>query len=498
MQEFRNGSEEPALLGYNRTLVEGLTFEDILLIPQYSDIMPSQVDVQTHITENIKLNIPLLSSAMDTVTESRAAIAIAQCGGLGVIHKNMSIGSQAAQVKRVKKYESGIISDPITVTPNMVLTQALNLMNTNGVSGLPVIEQKKLVGILTSRDIRYLGENHRLVKDVMTTKLVTVKEGTSFGEARQTLYQYRIEKLPVVNDAGELVGLITLKDMEKEDHYPLAVKDSFGRLLVGAAVGIGSEAIERSEALVEMGVDILVIDTAHGHTQAVYKTTKELKAKFPEAQIVAGNIATQEAALFLSEAGVDAVKVGIGPGSICTTRIVAGCGVPQLTAIQNCVNALKGSHVKVIADGGIRYSGDIIKALAFGADTIMIGNLFAGTDEAPGEQELYQGRRYKSYRGMGSLAAMKQGSSDRYYQDNRQPSKLVPEGIEGRVPYRGMLSEVIHQLIGGLKSGMGYCGAAKLAELRAKAKFVKITQSGLNESHVHDVYVTKEAPNYRR
>jgi len=474
----------------------GLTFDDVLLMPAKSDVIPTEVDVSTSFTSNIKLNIPILSAAMDTVTDANLAIAIAREGGIGVIHRNMPPERQAFEVDKVKKSESGMIVDPITISPDAPISEALALMERYRISGVPVTVNGKLVGIITNRDLKFERDFTKKVEDVMTKeRLITAREGITLGEAQEILHKYKIEKLPIVDDDFNLKGLITIKDIEKKIKYPNACKDHIGRLRVAAAVGVGEAAIYRVELLINAGVDAIVIDTAHGHSKAVIETLKELKRRF-DIDIIAGNIATREAAEDLIEAGADAVKVGIGPGSICTTRIVAGAGVPQLTAIMECYSVTSKYNIPLIADGGIKYSGDITKALAAGAHCIMIGSLFAGTNEAPGEIILYQGRSYKTYRGMGSLGAMQGGSSDRYRQESVKPEKLVPEGVEGRVPYRGPLSKNIHQLVGGLKSGMGYCGCRTLEELRNKAKFIKITNAGLRESHVHDVTITRESPNY--
>ncbi|HQD37171.1 MAG TPA: IMP dehydrogenase [Thermodesulfovibrio thiophilus] len=474
----------------------GLTFDDVLLMPAKSDVIPTEVDVSTSFTSNIKLNIPILSAAMDTVTDANLAIAIAREGGIGVIHRNMPPERQAFEVDKVKKSESGMIVDPITISPDAPISEALALMERYRISGVPVTVNGKLVGIITNRDLKFERDFTKKVEDVMTKeRLITAREGITLGEAQEILHKYKIEKLPIVDDDFNLKGLITIKDIEKKIKYPNACKDHIGRLRVAAAVGVGEAAIYRVELLINAGVDAIVIDTAHGHSKAVIETLKELKKRF-DIDIIAGNIATREAAEDLIEAGADAVKVGIGPGSICTTRIVAGAGVPQLTAIMECYSITSKYNIPLIADGGIKYSGDITKALAAGAHCIMIGSLFAGTNEAPGEIILYQGRSYKTYRGMGSLGAMQGGSSDRYRQESVKPEKLVPEGVEGRVPYRGPLSKSIHQLVGGLKSGMGYCGCRTLEELRNKAKFIKITNAGLRESHVHDVTITRESPNY--
>lgn len=474
-----------------------LTFDDVLLLPGKSEVLPKDVDTKTRLTKSLELNIPLVSAAMDSVTMSRTAIVMAQCGGIGIIHKNMSAADQALEVERVKKSESGMILNPITLSPNEKLSAAIELMDQNNISGVPVTEGKKLVGILTNRDIRFEKNLNQPVSNLMTKKLVTVSEKVTLEEAKELLHKNRIEKLLVTDADGDLKGLITIKDIEKTEKNPLAVKDSLGRLLVGAAIGIGPESLTRAEALIKAGVDVLIIDTAHGHSKGVIEAAKAVKAKFPKTPLIAGNIATEQAVQDLAKTGVDGLKVGIGPGSICTTRMVAGVGVPQLTAILRCAKAAKEFDLPVIADGGIKYSGDLTKALAAGASSVMIGSLFAGTDESPGELVLYQGRSFKVYRGMGSVSAMLQGSSDRYFQDDkRSTGKFVPEGIEGMVPSRGPLADNVYQLVGGLRSGMGYTGCATLQELRERAKFVQITSSGLKESHVHDVVITKEAPNY--
>ncbi len=478
-------------------IATGLTFDDVLLVPAYSEVLPSEVNVATRLTRKIKLNIPLVSAAMDTVTESRAAIVMAQEGGLGVIHKNMTPDEQALEVERVKKSEWGMILNPVSIAPNVRLREAIELMQRTKISGLPVTVKGKLVGILTHRDIRFEENLNLLVKDLMTKDgLVTAVEGVTLEAAKKLLHKHRIEKLPVVDRQGMLRGLITIKDILKREKYPLAVKDGFGRLTVGAAVGVGADLKERAEKLVSAGVDVLFVDSAHGHSKNVLDAVKGLKKKFKGIEVVGGNVATPEAVRALVQAGADAVKVGIGPGSICTTRVVAGIGVPQFSAIRECAREAAKHRIPVIGDGGIKYSGDVAKALAGGAEAVMIGSLFAGTDESPGETILYQGRTYKVYRGMGSLGAMRVGSKDRYFQaDVDEASKLVPEGIEGRVPHRGTLSSNIHQLIGGLRAGMGYVGAQGLAELR-KAKYIRITAAGLAESHPHGVVITKEAPNY--
>ncbi len=479
----------------------GLTFDDVLLKPAYSEVLPKDVDVSTYLTASIPLQVPLLSSAMDTVTESRLAIAIAQEGGLGFIHKNLNPEIQASEVSRVKKSESGMIMDPITVRPEDKLQTALTLMEEYHISGLPVTTEDGIVaGILTNRDLRFETNSDKLIGELMTKdNLVTVPSGTNMEEAKVLLHKHRIEKLLVVDENRKLQGLITIKDLEKTKRYPNACKDQHGRLRVGAAVGVSADFEERIERLVIAGVDVIGIDSAHGHSKGVIDCIKAIKSKYPEIQVVAGNIATEDGALALAKAGADAVKVGIGPGSICTTRIISGVGVPQITAIIEAKKALKGTPVKLIADGGVKYSGDVVKAIAFGADSVMIGSLFAGTEEAPGETILYQGRSYKLYRGMGSVGAMKMGSKDRYGQGSvKDASKLVPEGIEGRVPYKGSLSNSIFQLVGGLRAGMGYCGAVDINALRDAARFTRITPAGLGESHVHDVYIVEEAPNYSK
>jgi IMP dehydrogenase len=485
-----------------RIVEEALTFDDVLLLPAYSMVLPKDVSLKTRLTRAITLNIPLVSAAMDTVTEAALAIAIAQEGGIGIIHKNMSIEQQAEEVRRVKKFESGVINDPIITSPNASIRDVLELTRANHISGVPVVEGKdQLVGIVTSRDLRFETTLDAPVSRIMTPRerLITVREGADREEIIALLHKHRIEKVLVVNDRFQLRGMITVKDIQKSRDFPNASKDDLGRLRVGAAVGTAADTDERVEVLVGAGVDVIVVDTAHGHSRGVLERTRWIKAQFPQVQVISGNIATADAARDLVEAGADAVKIGIGPGSICTTRIIAGVGVPQITAIANAAEALKGVGVPVIADGGIRYSGDIAKAIAAGAHTIMIGSLFAGTEEAPGEVELYQGRSYKSYRGMGSLGAMaaKHGSSDRYFQDYNQIEKLVPEGIEGRVPYKGSLAVVAHQLLGGLRSSMGYVGCKDLDEMRTRPQFIRVTTAGVRESHVHDVSITKEAPNYR-
>ncbi len=483
-----------------RNIEKGLTFDDLLLLPKKSDILPSEVDTSTRLTRNIKIAIPLVSAAMDTVTETRVAICMAQEGGIGIIHKNMSIENQARQVDTVKRSESGMITDPITIRPDDKVEHVLQLMKRHNISGLPVTENKKLVGIVTNRDLRFETNFDQPVSNIMTQgkeKLITVKEGITAEEAKRLLHEHRIEKLLRINDNYELTGLITIKDIEKKQKFPMASQDSSGRLLVGAALGVGADLHDRAEALINAKVDVLVIDTAHGHSNNVIKAVKYVKSKFPDVELIAGNVGTAAATEELIKAGVDAVKVGIGPGSICTTRVVSGVGVPQMTAIFNCSVVGEKYNIPIIADGGIKFSGDIPKAIAGGASTIMIGSMLAGTDESPGQVILYQGRRYKQYRGMGSIGAMKEGSKDRYFQENQDVSKLVPEGIEGRVPYKGLLSETIYQLIGGLRSGMGYTGCGTIDELKKNANFIQISPAGLTESHVHDVYITEEAPNYK-
>ena len=482
-----------------RIVQKAYTFDDVLLVPAHSSVLPRDVSLATRLTRNIRLNLPLVSAAMDTVTEARLAIALAQEGGIGILHKNMSAQKQAAEVSKVKRHKSGIVKDPVTIKPDMLVRDVIRLSRENKISGLPVMENGRVVGIVTNRDIRFENRLDTPVRDIMTPRerLVTVREGASLEEARELMHAHKLERVLVVNDAFELKGLITVKDIIKTSEKPLACKDEQGRLRVGAAVGVGEGTDERVTLLVEAGVDVIVVDTAHGHSQGVLDRVRWVKQNFPQVEVIGGNIATAAAALALVEAGADAVKVGIGPGSICTTRIVAGVGVPQLTAVSNVSEALKSTGVPLIADGGIRFSGDISKAIASGANVVMLGGLLAGTEEAPGEVELYQGRSFKSYRGMGSLGAMQQGSSDRYFQDNEaNADKLVPEGIEGRVPYKGSVVAVIHQLMGGLRSSMGYCGCATIDDMRTKAEFVEITSAGMRESHVHDVQITKEAPNY--
>ncbi len=482
-----------------RIQCEALTFDDVLLVPDHSTVLPKDVSLKTRFTRDIELNIPFVSAAMDTVTEARLAITMAQEGGIGVIHKNLSIENQAREVRRVKKFEAGVIQNPITVTPGTTVAEVIELTRNKGISGVPVVDDQGLQGIVTARDLRFETHMDQPVANIMTPRerLVTVGEGASKEEVRRKLHEHRIEKVLVVNDRFELKGMITVKDMQKAKDYPNACKDSQERLRVAAAVGAGGDTDERVAALVDAGVDVLVVDTAHGHSQGVIDRVAWVKKHYPDVQVVGGNIATGDAAEALVKAGADAVKVGIGPGSICTTRIVAGVGVPQITAINDVAERLLKHEVPLIADGGIRYSGDVAKAIVAGAWSVMIGGLFAGTEEAPGEVELYQGRSYKSYRGMGSLGAMQQGSRDRYFQDESDAEKLVPEGIEGRVPYKGPLTAILHQLIGGLRSSMGYVGAADMHTMRTRPRFVRMTGAGVHESHVHDVTITKEAPNYR-
>ncbi|KAA3629735.1 MAG: IMP dehydrogenase [Proteobacteria bacterium] len=485
-----------------RIVQEALTFDDVLLLPAHSTILPKEVDLSTQLTRGIRLAIPLMSAAMDTVTEARLAITLAQEGGIGIIHKNMDAESQAAEVRRVKKFESGIISEPITVKPNVSILEVVDLMTHYGISGVPVVDGEDLIGIVTSRDLRFETRLGDTVASVMTPKekLITVKEGAPREEVIELLHKHRIEKVLVVNGNFQLRGLITVKDIQKAKANPNACKDAQARLRVGAAVGVGTGTEERVAALVEAGVDVLVVDTAHGHSQGVLERVKWVKKNYPDVQLIGGNIATAQAAKDLARAGADAVKVGIGPGSICTTRIVAGIGVPQISAIANVAEGLKGTDIPLIADGGIRYSGDVAKAIVAGAHSVMMGSVFAGTDEAPGEVEIFQGRSYKSYRGMGSLGAMsqRQGSADRYFQEGTgDTDKLVPEGIEGRVPYKGSVLNIIHQMLGGLRASMGYTGCGTIDEMRTKPEFVRITNAGVRESHVHDVTITKEAPNYR-
>ncbi len=479
-------------------LNEGLTFDDVLLIPAKSEVLPKSVDVSTYLTKKIKLNAPIMSAGMDTVTEGKMAIAMARQGGIGIIHKNMSIVSQAMEVDKVKRSEHGVITDPFYLSPDHKVTDALELMERYHISGVPITDKnKKLVGIITNRDIRFENDTSKKIDEVMTkNNLITAKQDISMDEALEVMKKYKIEKLPLVDNQGYLKGLITIKDIEKSIKYPNSAKDSNGRLLAGAAVGIAKDTMERIEALIEAQVDVIVIDTAHGHSKGVLDIIKKIKHTYPDIQLIAGNVATAEATVDLIKSGADAVKVGIGPGSICTTRVVAGVGVPQITAIYDCAEAAKEYGIPVIADGGIKYSGDVAKALAAGANVVMLGSLFAGTEESPGDLELYQGRRFKVYRGMGSLGAMAAGSRDRYFQEDSK--KFVPEGVEGRVAYRGPLQDTIYQLLGGLKAGMGYCGAACVQDLHEKAQFIRITNAGLIESHPHDIHITKEAPNYSR
>ena len=482
-----------------KVIKEGLTFNDVLLLPSKSEVLPRDVDLSTRLTRGITLNIPLVSAAMDTVTEARLAVAMAQEGGIGILHKNLPIEVQAEEVEKVKRSESGMIVDPVTLSPEHYISEALELMRKYRISGVPIVDNnKRLVGILTNRDLRFEKNVNRQVKDAMTSKgLVTAKLGISLEDAQEILQQHRIEKLPVVDNSGILKGLITVKDIEKKTQYPFACKDDLGRLRVGAAVGVGGDSEARTEALIGRGVDVIVIDTAHGHSQGVLNAVEKFKNKYPDVQVIAGNIATGDAAHDLILAGADAIKVGMGPSAICTTRVIAGIGVPQITAIMDCAEVASKADVPLIADGGITQSGDITKAIAAGANSVMIGYLFAGTDESPGETVIYQGRTFKVYRGMGSLGAMQRGSKDRYFQGEVDADKLVPEGIEGQVPYKGSLSGFIYQLVGGLRSGMGYCGTRNIDALRNDSRFVRITSAGVRESHAHDIAITKEAPNYR-
>ncbi|NOX36000.1 MAG: IMP dehydrogenase [Calditrichaeota bacterium] len=483
----------------NKILYEGITFEDVLLLPAKSSVLPKDVDLSTRLTRQIRLNIPIVSAAMDTVTEARMAIAVAREGGIGIIHKNLSIQEQAEEIDRVKRSESGMIVDPITLTPDRPIREALEIMRRYRISGIPIVRGRKLVGIITNRDLRFETDMEQPIEKLMTSSnLITTRVGTSLDEAKTILQRHKIEKLPVVDDEGNLRGLITVKDIQKKEKYPNACKDELGRLRVGAAIGVGEEGLERASALIERGADVIVIDTAHGHSQKVLDTVKAFKSRFPDVPLIAGNIATYEAALDLARAGVDAVKVGIGPGSICTTRIVTGVGVPQISAIMEVYRALKDTDIPIIADGGIKHTGDIAKAIVAGADSVMIGGLFAGAEESPGETILLDGRRYKQVRGMGSIGAMTRGSKDRYFQaETKEPEKLVPEGIEGRVPYSGPVSDTIFQMTGGLRSAMGYTGCRTIAELKTRARFIKVTSAGIKESHPHDVIITKESPNYR-
>jgi IMP dehydrogenase len=482
-----------------RLIQTALTFDDVLLVPAFSDVLPRDTSLKTRLTRNISLNMPLVSAAMDTVTEARLAIAMAQMGGVGIIHKNLTSAEQAREVAKVKRFESGVVRDPITVPPQMKVRDVIALSRQHGISGFPVVEGAQLIGIVTNRDLRFEERLDEPVRSIMTPRerLVTVKEGTSLAEAKALMHSHRLERVLVINDAFELRGLMTVKDITKQTEHPDACKDEHGKLRAGAAVGVGADNEERVELLVQAGVDVIVVDTAHGHSLGVLERVKWVKQNFPQVEVIGGNIATAAAAKALVEYGADGVKVGIGPGSICTTRIVAGVGVPQVTAISNVCEALKGTGVPVIADGGVRFSGDVSKALAAGANAVMMGSMFAGTEEAPGDVFLYQGRQYKSYRGMGSVGAMKDGAADRYFQDNSANiDKLVPEGIEGRVAYKGSVNAILFQLIGGVRASMGYCGCRTIAEMNDKAEFVQITGAGLRESHVHDVQITKEAPNY--
>ncbi|MGB0133389.1 IMP dehydrogenase [Dokdonella sp.] len=481
-----------------RLLAEALTFDDVYLVPGHSVVLPRDVETSSRLTRTLNVNVPIISAAMDTVTEARLAIVMAQCGGIGIIHKNMSLEQQAAEVRLVKKFEAGVIRDPLTVRPDATISEVMRITREHGISGVPVVDREELVGIVTSRDMRFEKKHDDPVKNIMTRKdrLITVKEGASEDEVLALLHKYRIEKVLVVNDAFQLRGLITVKDIQKARDNPHSAKDAHERLRVGAAVGVGGDTERRVAALVEAGVDVIIVDTAHGHAQSVIDRVAWVKKNFPDTQVVGGNIVTADAALALRDAGADAVKVGVGPGSICTTRIVTGVGVPQITAIDLVANALQ-DEIPLIADGGIRYSGDLAKAIVAGASTVMLGSMFAGTEESPGEVELFQGRSYKSYRGMGSLGAMEKGSSDRYFQDASDPEKLVPEGIEGRVPYRGPLRSIIHQLVGGLRASMGYCGCANIEEMRTRPQFVRVTSAGVREAHPHDIQIVKEAPNYQ-
>mgnify|MGYP002478341308 CR=1 FL=1 len=481
-----------------RLLADALTFDDVYLVPGHSSVLPRDVDTSTRLTRGLRLNVPILSAAMDTVTEARLAIVMAQCGGIGIIHKNMPYEQQAAEVRLVKKFEAGVIRDPLTVQPDTSILDVMRITREHGISGVPVVDGDQLVGIVTSRDMRFEKKHDDPVKNIMTRKdrLVTVKEGASEEDVLALLHRHRIEKVLVVNDDFQLRGLITVKDIQKARDNPHSAKDASERLRVGAAVGVGGDTESRVAALVEAGVDVLIVDTAHGHAQSVIDRVAWVKRNFPDTQVIGGNIVTGDAALMLRDAGADAVKVGVGPGSICTTRVVTGVGVPQITAIDLVASALK-DDIPLIADGGIRYSGDVPKAIAAGASSIMIGSMFAGTEESPGEVELYQGRSYKSYRGMGSLGAMEKGSSDRYFQDASDPEKLVPEGIEGRVPYRGSIRNIIHQLVGGLRASMGYCGCGTISEMRERPQFVRVSGAGVREAHPHDIEIVKEAPNYR-
>lgn len=481
-----------------KVIGEGFTFDDVLIVPRHSNILPKQVDLKTFITRDIKINMPLVSAAMDTVTEWELAIAIAREGGIGIIHKNLSVKEQAAQVARVKRSESFTITDPVTLPPDLPLTKALKVMYAHGISGIPIVDGEKLVGMLTQRDIRFAEDSSQPISEFMTVEpLVTASVGTSMEQARRVLQQKRIEKLPVVDDNGRLVGLITAKDVLKKQMYPEACMDDQGRLMVGAAVGVARETMDRLEALVSAEVDLITVDTAHGHSEGVLRLVKEIKNNYPDIQVLVGNVATAEATRDLIRAGADGVKVGIGPGAICTTRVIAGIGVPQLSAILACSKAAADSGIPIVADGGVRYSGDIAKALAAGASSVMIGSLFAGTEESPGEIILWEGRSYKVFNAMGSLASMRKGSADRYFQEGAEPGKLVPEGIEGRVPFKGKLSETIHQLLGGLRASMGYCGCIDIQTFQRDTRFIKMSPAGIRESHPHDVVITREAPNYQ-
>ncbi len=493
-----NGVVEATMVKERNDIPTMLTFDDVLLVPAYSEVLPHETVIASKLTAKITLNAPFMSAAMDTVTEHKMAIAIAREGGIGIVHKNMTIEEQAREIKSVKRSESGVITQPITITPERTLLDALDLMKYNGISGIPVTQKNKLVGIITNRDLRFETDLSKQVKEVMTTHLVTVQDKCSVEEAKRLMHQHRIEKLLVVDKKGELTGLITTRDLENQEKFPNAAKDTYGRLVVGAAISATDARLERAEALIEAGCDLLVLDSAHGHSKNIIARVRELKKRWPQVDVMAGNIVTAEAAVALVEAGADVVKVGIGPGSICTTRVVSGVGFPQLSAVMAVAEAAHSRGRTLVADGGIKFSGDIVKALAAGADAVMMGGMFAGTEESPGETVLFQGRTYKMYRGMGSLGAMKQGSSDRYFQDQvREDQKFVPEGIEGRVAYKGAVSETIYQLAGGLRSGLGYVGAKNLTELREKARFIRITPAGFKESHVHDVTITKESPNYR-
>ncbi|MFO7891290.1 MAG: IMP dehydrogenase [bacterium] len=481
-----------------KIIMEGITFDDILLIPAKSAFLPKDVDIKARLTRNITLNIPIVSAAMDTVTEARMAIAVAREGGIGIVHKNLSPERQAAEVDKVKRSESGMISNPVSLSPNKKLKDAVDMMKKYHISGIPIVENKKLVGILTNRDLRFETQLQQLIRDVMTKEnLITASEGTELEEAEIILQKHKIEKLPIVDDDGNLTGLITVKDIQKRKAFPNAAKDSKGRLLVGAAVSTGNDTEERVKRLVKAGVDILCVDTAHGHSKGVLSTIKKIKKQYPEIDLIGGNVATSEGTTALIEAGVDAVKVGIGPGSICTTRVVAGVGVPQVTAVMECAKICTKENIPLICDGGVRFSGDISKAICSGADSVMLGSLLAGVEESPGELVLMEGRSYKVYRGMGSLGAMSSGSADRYYQEASEEKKFVPEGIEGRVPYKGQLADVIYQLAGGIRSAMGYCGVKSIAELQQKGKFIRVSSASIKESHPHDVIITKEAPNYQ-